>query len=318
MIRLPVLIGLLMMIPDLPVNAASPDAREALLLTDFTSSGPDLSWYVVNDNVMGGRSEGGFDIQDGELRFTGDTNTRGGGFSSIRTAPMRLDLSNHQGILLNVKGDGRRYTWRLTTDARWRGRQVSYWAEFAADEGTQSTVRIPFTSFVPKFRGSRLDGPALDPAKISGMGLMIYDGRDGPFNLELTSVHAYAAETPFSLGEYKWKNRVLVVSATNENNRHMKEQLDEIALSPGEFADRDMALVTLVDDSVSRAQDRALTIGETASARDALGIRPGSFALRLIGKDGDVKFSADSMTPMNRIYAVIDTMPMRQAEKDDP
>lgn len=317
MIRLALLIGWLMMIPDLPASAANPEPREALLLTDFTPGGPDLSWYVVNDNVMGGRSEGGFDIQDGDLRFTGRTNTRGGGFSSIRTAPMRLDLSNHQGILLHVKGDGRRYTWRLTTDAQWRGREVSYWAEFATDVGKWSTVKIPFTNFIPKFRGSRLDGPALDPAKISGMGLMIYDGGDGPFDLELTSVHAYVAQTPFSLGEYEWKNRVLVVSATNENDRNMKEQLDELALSPNEFADRDMALVTLLDDSVSRAEDRVLTNGETASARDALGIRPGSFALRLIGKDGSVKFSADSMTPMNRIYALIDTMPMRKAEKDD-
>ena len=32
------------------------------MITDFTSATPDLGWYVQNDNVMGGRSEGGFDI----------------------------------------------------------------------------------------------------------------------------------------------------------------------------------------------------------------------------------------------------------------
>lgn len=67
---------------------------------------------MVNDNVMGGRSEGGFDQEPGRLVFAGRTNTRGGGFSSVRTKPLALDLSEYEGIRVRVKGDGRRYTWR--------------------------------------------------------------------------------------------------------------------------------------------------------------------------------------------------------------
>jgi len=163
----------------------------SLLLTDFTPASPDLGWYVVNDNVMGGRSDGGFEQEQSELSFTGQTNTNGGGFSSIRTKPLQLDLSNHLGIELRIRGDGRRYTWRLTTDARWRGRQVNYWADFETRDGEWSTVNIPFSRFIPQFRGYQLEGPALDPAKIRGMGLMIYDKQDGPFKLQLASVHAY-------------------------------------------------------------------------------------------------------------------------------
>lgn len=162
-----------------------------LLLTDFTSNSSDLGWYVVNDNVMGGRSEGDFEQQEGELRFTGRTNTNGGGFSSIRTQAVQLDLSNSTGIELKIRGDGRRYTWRLTTNARWRGRRISYWADFETREGEWSTINIPFASFVPQYRGYQLEGPALDPAQITGMGLMIYDKQDGPFELHLGSVHAY-------------------------------------------------------------------------------------------------------------------------------
>ena len=163
-----------------------------LVLTDFTSNSSDLGWYVVNDNVMGGRSEGDFNQEQGELSFTGRTNTNGGGFSSIRTKPTRLDLSNHAGIQLHVKGDGRRYTWRLTTTARWRGRQVSYWADFATADGTWTTVDLPFYRFIPRYRGYHLDAPALDSAQITGMGLMIYDNQDGPFELHLASVRAYS------------------------------------------------------------------------------------------------------------------------------
>ena len=45
------------------------------LITDFTADSTDLGWYVVNDNVMGGRSEGDFRIEEGELHFAGRTNT---------------------------------------------------------------------------------------------------------------------------------------------------------------------------------------------------------------------------------------------------
>ena len=180
-----------MTMPASPADASDSGDDEGLVLTDFTSRTSDLGWYVVNDNVMGGRSDGDFEQDQGELSFAGSTNTNGGGFSSIRTQPLQLDLSNRAGIALRVKGDGRRYTWRLTTDARWRGRQVSYWADFETEDGTWTTVTIPFASYVPRFRGYRLEGPALNPARITGMGLMIYDNKDGPFELRLASVHTY-------------------------------------------------------------------------------------------------------------------------------
>ncbi len=161
------------------------------VLTDFTPDSPDLGWYVLNDNVMGGRSDGDFDQVQGEMRFTGDTNTNGGGFSSIRTKPLQLDLTGHTGIQLRVHGDGRRYTWRLSTAASWRGRQISYWADFETLDGEWSTVTIPFDRFIPRFRGVQLDGPALDTQQITGMGIMIYDKQDGPFELRLSSVQAY-------------------------------------------------------------------------------------------------------------------------------
>ena len=191
------LIGLLLVTTSAPTaTTANPDSSSELLLTDFTIESTNMGWYVVNDNVMGGRSDGDFEQQDGVLIFTGRTNTNGGGFSSIRTKPLKLELADHSGIRLRVNGDGRRYMWRLTTNARWRGRQVGYWAEFSTQDGVWTTVNIPWSSFRPQYRGYRLDGPALDPGKITGMGLMIYDGLDGPFALQLARVGAYSASSP--------------------------------------------------------------------------------------------------------------------------
>jgi hypothetical protein len=316
MLSLSLLFGLLLMtIPGPQLNATDSKGDPAVLLTDFTPASADFGWFVVNDNVMGGRSEGDFEQEPTELRFAGSTNTRGGGFSSIRTKPLQLDLSNQTGIRLAVKGDGRRYTWRLTTDALWRGRQISYWADFPTQDGAWTTVDIPFSEFIPQFRGYQLDGPALDPSKISGMGLMIYDNQDGPFELQLASVHAYADEMPFALTQYQWKNRVLVISAPSDDDASLVQQADEVAATLEEFADRDMVLVTLLDNAASTAGNRELTAAEAAMARAALAVRQESFALRLIGKDGTIKLSSEAATPMTEIYGLIDTMPMRQNEK---
>jgi len=185
-----------MTLPGLPPDASDSAAGSELLLTDFSADSPDLGWYVQNDNVMGGRSEGGFDKAPKELVFAGSTNTNGGGFSSIRTQPFKLDLSKYDGIQLHVKGDGRRYTWQLQTTALYRGYRVSYWADFETLEGEWSTVKIPFSSFYPQVRGFKLDGPELDPTEITELGLYIYDKKDGPFELHLDSIEAYAADTP--------------------------------------------------------------------------------------------------------------------------
>ncbi|MFK8052366.1 MAG: CIA30 family protein [Woeseiaceae bacterium] len=160
----------------------------------FSMPSTELDWIVVNDNVMGGRSQGGFSVDDDVIIFEGKTNTNGGGFSSIRTGMAALDLSHSAGITLRVKGDGRRYTWQLSSGARWRGYEVSFWQDFDTVDGEWQTVRLAFAGFIPKIRGSRLKGPGVDASRISGMGLMIYDNLDGPFSITLGEIGAYEAE----------------------------------------------------------------------------------------------------------------------------
>ncbi len=184
-------------------GVSAEQGEKSLLLNTFSEAGPDLQWYVQNDTVMGGRSQGGFELIDERLVFAGITNTNGGGFSSIRTRRFAKDLSNYSGIKVKVKADGRRYTWSIQTDARWRGRQISYWADFNTTANANETkeiagslgieeIYIPFSRFSPQFRGYKLDGPPLDRSKISEFALYQYDKTDGPFSLQLFSVEAYS------------------------------------------------------------------------------------------------------------------------------
>ena len=309
------LFGVLLMAASKPTFAAPlASAPTDRLLTDFRPSSADLGWFVVNDNVMGGRSQGDFAKAESALRFAGRTNTNGGGFSSIRTKPLNLDLSDRDGIRVRVKGDGRRYTWRLTTDARWRGRPVSYWADFETTKGAWTDARIPFALFKPQFRGYALKGLPLDPSRIRGMGLMIYDKRDGPFQLQLSSVHAYKVPAPFALSDYRSKNRLLVLCAPTAQDLDLKLQKTKALATQAAFAARDMILVVVVEDGGSKAGERSLTVAEADAVRGGLQLTSGTFNLRLVGKDGTVKHTASEAMSMKDLYALIDDMPMRRAE----
>ena len=186
--------GLILMTALFSTASADPPKQ----ITDFSQEPGGLEWFVVNDDVMGGKSSGGFELDDGNLVFTGSTNTLGGGFSSIRSRGPRMDLAEFSGIRLRVKGDGRQYSWQLRTNAMYRGRELGFWSEFETTAGQWLEIDLPFADFVPKFRGNKLDVAAPNPAHIRGLGLMISDGKDGPFAIAVDSVQAYRDSEPLS------------------------------------------------------------------------------------------------------------------------
>ena len=170
-------------------NAAK---NEGKVLFDFSGENPAANWVTVNDNVMGGRSKGGFSIKDDQLLFKGSTNTNGGGFSSIRSKSMDLGLAGHGGVMIRFKGDGRTYKFGL----RMAGSRATYRADFDTKAGGEEwqVARIPFSSFAPSWRGMKLsrDRYPLKREKIESIGVMIYDKKDGPFRLEVDWIKAYA------------------------------------------------------------------------------------------------------------------------------
>jgi hypothetical protein len=166
-------------------------AQKAAVVHDFVSAGAASQWMTVNDNVMGGRSKGGFEVKKGKLIFAGSTNTDGGGFSSIRTRPGKLGLEGKQGVIIRFKGDGRTYKF----DVRMGRNSVAHRADFKTvkNPGDWQTVKIAFDDLVPTWRGRRLPKllNRLDKSKIQSLGFMIYDKKDGPFELKVDWIRSY-------------------------------------------------------------------------------------------------------------------------------
>jgi NADH dehydrogenase [ubiquinone] 1 alpha subcomplex assembly factor 1 len=172
-----------------PEKIMSYDDMEPLpLIFDFTEEDIDDKWIVVNDNVMGGRSEGGYSFRKNRLIFSGNTNTNGGGFSSIRTNPTNFYLGDRTGLHIRFKGDGRTYK----LGVRIEGKSVSYRSNFTSGNGWQE-VRVPFNEMDVSWRGRPLskEEHPLIKSKIRSIEFMIYDKQDGPFKLQVDWIKSY-------------------------------------------------------------------------------------------------------------------------------
>jgi monofunctional biosynthetic peptidoglycan transglycosylase len=163
------------------------------LITDFKES-DGVRWRIINDGVMGGRSSSDLELtESGTVLFSGFLSLENnGGFASVRGSLPAMDLSAFQGVVLRVRGDGRRYQLRFRTDTSFDG--MAYRGEFETTPGEWSEIKLAFQDFQPTFRGRipRGVGP-LDPGRIRQMGFLIGDKKEGPFELEIAWIKAYSA-----------------------------------------------------------------------------------------------------------------------------
>ena len=165
---------------------------ENKILMDFSKPPEDMQIGVTNDGVMGGLSKGKIQTtEQGTLLFDGILSLENnGGFSSLRMRGKEWDLSGWKGIAIRVKGDGRTYGFRSTTDERFRSSFVSFTADFQTVKNKWVTLHVPFSDMRASWRGRKLDR-IFDPRKISGLGIILADKKPGPFQLEIKSISVY-------------------------------------------------------------------------------------------------------------------------------
>lgn len=162
------------------------------VLFDFVDASQAKRWLAVNDNVMGGVSKGeASPAPDSCLLFSGSISLENnGGFASIRCQPADFDLDGFDGLRIRVKGDGRKYQFRLRRDRNLDG--IAFKCEFETVENEWIEVELPFASFLPSFRGKILtDVEPLDPSDIRQLGFLIADKKAGPFKLTVDRIVAY-------------------------------------------------------------------------------------------------------------------------------
>jgi hypothetical protein len=166
------------------INAIMQDP--AAIIFDFNKEKSTTSWFVVNDGVMGGLSKGTLTVNDdGNGFFTGYVTTENnGGFSSIRYEFNEKEVSTYSHIVLKIKGDGKKYQFRIKEKASQR---FSYISEFTTS-GAWETIKIPLREFYPSFRGYTLNKPNFSGNMMEEIGILIGNKKKEVFSLEIKSI----------------------------------------------------------------------------------------------------------------------------------
>jgi len=159
------------------------------LLLDFGDSRAVQGWHAIDDRVMGGVSHSRLRYDtDGHAVFEGEVSlAQNGGFASVRCEAGPLGLPGAVDCVIDTRGDGRHFKLSLFTDDAFDAQ--SYQAEFTPPADAWHTIRLPLQAFSATFRGRTVPGsPALDPARIRQVGLMIAGRQAGRFALDIRSI----------------------------------------------------------------------------------------------------------------------------------
>ena len=120
---------------------------------------------------------------------------------------------------------------------------------------------------------------------------------------------------PDTLDMLRWKKRILIVAGTDS---HLVElQINRAMAEKPELDDRDLIVLSLRDGSVEVLHGDATLETSASEISDKFDVEPDqAFVAILVGKDGAAKWRAIRPVEFQEIAAVIDAMPMRQAEKE--
>ena len=162
------------------------------LLLRFDSPEKVKQWQNVDDVVMGGVSRSQFTVTPNKTAlFSGKVSLENyGGFASVFSRLTDNDLSSYQGIEIRVKSDSKRYKIYLKNDPTLDSK--SYEVRLNTEKDAWKTVRIPFNSLVPMFRGQMVaDAPKFNPRDVKSIGIVISEKQEGPFQLEIEYITVY-------------------------------------------------------------------------------------------------------------------------------
>jgi len=109
-----------------------------------------LSWFRLDDGVMGGQSETTHLFNKGMLEFKGEINTKGGGFCSIRSKIHVCLPASAVAIYLRLKGDGKTYKLTVSDGSK----SIVWHADIPTrGDGEEETVMIRFIDLLPQAAG---------------------------------------------------------------------------------------------------------------------------------------------------------------------
>jgi hypothetical protein len=111
---------------------------------------------------------------------------------------------------------------------------------------------------------------------------------------------------------FRWKNRPLLVFAPDAEDLRYSRFSEWLRAMADEAADRDMVVLEVFEQGRGKMTRDVISEDIAARLRQRFRIEPGDFAVILVGKDGGEKLREEEPVALEAIFALIDSMPMRQ------
>jgi len=163
------------------------EIANSLLIFDFEKKTDISDWKIVDDVVMGGRSNGNFYINEkGNGVFEGTVSLENnGGFSSLRYNFDRKQIDGYKKVKIHLKGDGKRYQFRVKPN---RYDKYSYVSYFRAT-GEWEVITLDLADMIPTFRGRRLTELSnYDAKNLEEIAFLIGNKEEQNFKLEIDKI----------------------------------------------------------------------------------------------------------------------------------
>ena len=156
------------------------------LIFDFNHNANITDWKIVDDVVMGGRSNGQFKINsDGNGVFFGDVSLENnGGFSSVRYQFEKINTTKESKVIIRLKGDGKEYQFRIKNN---RNTYYSYITNFKTS-GDWENIIINLKDLYPSFRGQIMNIPNFAGNSIEEIVFLIGNKKNESFTLVLDKI----------------------------------------------------------------------------------------------------------------------------------
>lgn len=130
----------------------------------------------------------------------------------------------------------------------------------------------------------------------------------------LPILFAFPLSGAAQLEQHRWQDRLILLFADAESQDTLEKQLQLLNEDTAGLADRDLLLYTLSAQVAEGPKGESLSPQKINALHARYNPDDKTFLFILIGKDGGVKLRAEQPVARERLYALIDGMPMRRAE----
>jgi hypothetical protein len=159
---------------------------QSQIIFDFDRNSNANEWRIIDDVVMGGRSNGKFTIDnDGNGVFSGIVSLdNNGGFSSVRYQFNKIKTTKDSRVTIRLKGDGKEYQFRIKDNFN---AYYSYITTFKTT-GEWENIVVNLKDLYPSFRGRTLDAPNYSANSFEEIVFLIGNKKNEPFKLILDRI----------------------------------------------------------------------------------------------------------------------------------